>query len=145
MAQWLTNPTSTHKDAGSIPGLSHRLRIWCCCVGHRCGLDPKLLWLWNRLATTAPIWPLAWVPPHAAGAALKRPKKKKNYNSQPLGHEALKNSQRHKIKAIRKALKVRSALKVVINFHLRRSKVYFWNRNHPITRRHLHSSVGFLD
>ena len=23
MAQWLTNPTSTHEDVGSIPGLTH--------------------------------------------------------------------------------------------------------------------------
>ena len=28
-----------------------------------------LLWLWHRLAATAPISPLAWEPPYAAGAA----------------------------------------------------------------------------
>ena len=39
-----------------------------------------MLWLWRRLSATAPIGPLAWEPPHVAGAALKRPKKKKkNY------------------------------------------------------------------
>ena len=51
-----------------------------CGVGHRCGLDPLLLWLWHRLVATAPIRPLAWEPPYAAGAAqemAKRPKKKK--------------------------------------------------------------------
>ena len=45
-------------------------------VGHRCGSDPTLLWLWCRLASVAPTGPLAWEPPHAVGAALKRPKKK---------------------------------------------------------------------
>ena len=30
-----------------------------------------MLWLWRRLATTAPIRPLSWEPPHATGAALK--------------------------------------------------------------------------
>ena len=44
-------------------------------VGHRCGLDPALLCLWHRLAAVALIGPLAWEPPHAVGAALKRQKK----------------------------------------------------------------------
>ena len=51
-----------------------------CGVGRRHGSDPELLWLWHRLAAIAPIRPLAWEPPYAAGAALekaKRPKKKK--------------------------------------------------------------------
>ena len=48
-----------------------------CGVGHRHGLDLALLWLWRRLAATAPIGPLAWKPPYAVEAALKRPKKKK--------------------------------------------------------------------
>ena len=46
-------------------------------VGHRCSSDPELLWLWCRPGATAPIWPLAWELPYAAGADLKRPKKKK--------------------------------------------------------------------
>ena len=46
-------------------------------VGCRRGSDPVLLWLWRRPAATAPIRPLAWEPPHAAGAALKRQKDKK--------------------------------------------------------------------
>ena len=41
-----------------------------CGVGHRCGLDLVLLWLWHRLAATAPIQPLAWEPPYAKGVAL---------------------------------------------------------------------------
>ena len=46
-------------------------------VGHRHGSDPELLWLWHRPATTVLIGPLAWEPPHAAGATLKRQKDKK--------------------------------------------------------------------
>ena len=49
-----------------------------CGVGHRCGLDPALLWLW--LAVVAPIPSLAWEPPYAGEAAkeiAKRQKKKK--------------------------------------------------------------------
>ena len=57
------------------------LRIWhcregSCGVGCRCGSDLVLLWLWHRLAATAPIRPLAWEPPYAAGAALKGQKTK---------------------------------------------------------------------
>ena len=48
-----------------------------CVVGHRLGSDLALLWLWHRLATTAPIQPLAWEPLYASGVALKRQKKKK--------------------------------------------------------------------
>ena len=49
-----------------------------CGVGRRCGSDPKLLWCGP--AAVAPIRPLAWEPPYAIGAALKRKKKniKKN-------------------------------------------------------------------
>ena len=43
-----------------------------CGVGCRRGSDPSLLWLWRRLAATAPIRPLAWEPPYAVGVALKR-------------------------------------------------------------------------
>ena len=48
-----------------------------CGVGHRCGSDPTLLWLWCRPAAVAPIRPLAREPPSAAGEALKSKKKKK--------------------------------------------------------------------
>ena len=34
-----------------------------------------LLWLWYRPAAAAPIQPLAWELPYAAGAAVKRKKK----------------------------------------------------------------------
>ena len=46
-----------------------------CGVG--CGSDPTLLWLWHRPAATALIRLLAWEPPYAADAALKRQKEKK--------------------------------------------------------------------
>ena len=47
-----------------------------CHVGHRRGLDPKLLW--RRPATVALIGPLAREPPYAEGVALKRQKIKIN-------------------------------------------------------------------
>ena len=48
-----------------------------CGVGHRRSLDLVLLRLWRRPAATAPIQPLAWEPPYATGAVLKRQKDKK--------------------------------------------------------------------
>ena len=47
-------------------------------VGCRRSSDPALLWLWHRLAATAPIRPLAWEPPHAMGAAHEMAKRQKN-------------------------------------------------------------------
>ena len=40
-----------------------------CGVGRRHRSDPALLWLWRRPVAAAPIQPLAWEPPYAAGAA----------------------------------------------------------------------------
>ena len=45
-----------------------------CAIGRTRNSNPVLLWLWCRLAATAPIRPLAWEPPYASSAAL-RPKK----------------------------------------------------------------------
>ena len=45
-----------------------------CGVGHRCGKDPELMWLWPRLAAVALIWLLAWEFSYAAPVALKRSK-----------------------------------------------------------------------
>ena len=55
-----------------------------CGVGRRRNSDPVFLWLWCRPVATAPIRPIAWEPPYAAGAAqemAKRPKKKKEKKS----------------------------------------------------------------
>ena len=51
-------------------------------VGHRRGSDPMLLWPWHRWVATAPIRPLAWEPPHAAGSALEKTKRQKQTNKQ---------------------------------------------------------------
>ena len=57
----VTNPSSIHEDAGSIPGLAQRVNY------------PVLLWLWCRPAAAAPIiQPLAWELPCAASAAPQK-------------------------------------------------------------------------
>ena len=70
----LMNPTSTHEDLGSIPDLTQWVKDLAL---PRCHLDPMLLWLWCRLVTTAPIWPLAWEFPYCRGCGPKKTKKKK--------------------------------------------------------------------
>ena len=65
-----------------------------CGVGCRRGLDPALLWLWCKPLATAPIRPLAWEPPYAAGAAQeieKDKKKKKCIGKVPLVAQQVTN------------------------------------------------------
>ena len=77
MLQWKRIQLATRLWVWSLALLSG-LRILRChelCVGCRHSLDSVLLWLWYRLAAVALIRPLAWEPPYAAAAALKRQKK----------------------------------------------------------------------
>ena len=76
----VTNLTVVHEVTDSIPGLTQWVRVIpvSCCVGHRCGSDPGLLWLWCRPAAAALIWPLAWELPYSTGAALKKQQQQQN-------------------------------------------------------------------
>ena len=75
------NPTRNHEVASLIPGLAQWVKdpsvAMSCGVGCRHSPDPPLLWLWGRPAATAPIRPLVWELPYAAGAALKDKRQKK--------------------------------------------------------------------
>ena len=72
-----------------------------CGVGRRGSLDLVLLWLWYRPAAVAPIRPLVWEPPFAAGAALKQKEKKKKKKkwvkelNRPLPREDIEMSSKH--------------------------------------------------
>ena len=66
MAQWVKNLTDIHEDVRLLPGLAQGVK------------DLVLLWLWYRLVVTTLIRPLAWESPYAAGAAIKRKKKRTN-------------------------------------------------------------------
>ena len=57
-----------------------------CGVGHRRCSDLAWLWLWCRLAATAPTGPLAWEPPYASGSVLKK-RERQNKTNQTQTHK----------------------------------------------------------
>jgi len=75
-----------------------------------------LLWLWRRLAATAPIQPLAWEPPYAAGAAQeiatatttkdKKTKDKKKKKKKKKAPSKAQPSQQHNWPGLFKGVKV---------------------------------------
>ena len=76
MALQVKNPISIHEDASLIPGLVQWIRgsgvAVSCGAGHRCGLDPMLLWLWCRLAAAVLTKSLAQELLYATRGALKK-------------------------------------------------------------------------
>ena len=80
--------TSIHEDSGSTPGPTQWVKgptlsgLRSCSVGHTCGLDPSLLWLWCRWAAAAPIPPLAWGTSISRGFSPKKTRKEPLSKSQ---------------------------------------------------------------
>ena len=101
MAQWERIRLGTMRlwvrSLASLSGLRICVAM-SCGVGHRHGSNPLFLWLWCRPIVIALTGPLAWEPPCAVGAALKR-KKKVNclYKLYSLSNSALGKSELYKL------------------------------------------------
>ena len=80
-----------------------------------------MLWLWRRPVATAPIRPLAWEPPYAAGAAQRNSKNTNNNNNNNKSKEAIWSSIKIAFKIISKAAGI--IMKLTVRFH-------FWKQNH---------------
>ena len=57
-----------------------------CGVGRRYGLNLALLWLWHR-TDAAPIQPVVWECPYAAGIVLKRKRRKERRKERKKGRK----------------------------------------------------------
>jgi len=70
-----------------------------CGVGHRHDSDLALLWLWLWPVATAPIQPLAWEPPYAAGVAIKERKegRKEEKKDRQKGRKEGRKEERKKL------------------------------------------------
>ena len=69
------NLTRNHEVTGSIPGLVQWVKGVAMGCGSQRRLGLRLLWLCCRPAVVAPIGPLGWEPPYAAGLGPEKTKK----------------------------------------------------------------------
>ena len=84
VAQWVKNPTLSPGGWGFNSWSHHSLLMgWrsgvaaSYSIGHRCGSDPALLWLWHGPAAAATIWSLAQELPYAIHPGIKQTNKTK--------------------------------------------------------------------
>ena len=68
-------------------------------MGHRCNSDPKLLWLWCRLAAPAPIQLLAQDLPYARVVALKSKSKNKTKTNKQTNKQTKQREKRKKYRS----------------------------------------------